>query len=160
MEYTPITWNADDAQFIESQQLTVAQIALMFGLHPSDLDASVGGSGLTYANRADNILERVAEAYTPVMLPIEQAWSRLIPGKNFVRGNVEALLRSTTMQRYEAHALAQQIGLETEDETRAIEGKPPAPKEDLQPPVANVLPIAPDTPALNSGPISTEVPNE
>jgi HK97 family phage portal protein len=145
MTFTPITWSADDAQFIQSQQLSVAQIALMFGLHPSDLDASIGGTGMTYANRQDNILERVTESYTPVMLPIEQAWSRLIPGKNFVKGNVEALLRSTTMQRYEAHKLAQEIGLETKDETREIEGKPPLPKQDppTPPPPLQLPPASP-----------------
>ena len=135
MDFTPITWSADDSQFIESQQFSVAQIALMFGLHPSDLDASIGGTGMTYSNRQDNALERITESYTPVMMPIEQAWSRLIPGRNFVRGNVEALLRSTTKERLEVHKLAQEIGLETEDETREIEGKPPAPKKDPPPAV-------------------------
>jgi len=149
MTYTPITWNADDAQFIEAQQLTVAQVALMFGLHPSDLDASIGGSGMTYANRSDNALERIVDAYTPVMLPIEQEWSRLVPGKNFVRGNPEAMLRSTTRERYELHGLAQQTGLETRDESRAAEGKPPLPP----PPPA---PTAPTAPALPAGPAVTD----
>lgn len=154
MSYTPITWNADDAQFIESQQFSVAMIALMFGLHPSDLDASIGGSGLTYANRQDNALERITESYTPVLLPIEQAWSGLIPGRNFVRGDVEALLRSTPKERLELHSLAQAIGLETVDETREAEGKPPAPEP---PPPPNLPPPEPHIPSAEPPPVEEEV---
>lgn len=134
--YTPVTWSADDAQFIETQQMTVAMIALMVGLHPNDLDATIGGSGSTYSNRQDDALQRIVDAYTPVMLPIEQEWSRLIPGKAFVRGNPEALLRSTTAQRYALRKVAQEIGIETPDESRAEEGKPALPKDTTPPPPA------------------------
>jgi HK97 family phage portal protein len=158
MNFTPIAWSADDSQFIQSQQFSVAQIALMFGLHPSDLDASIGGSGLTYANRADNTLERIAEAYMPVMLPIEQAWSRLIPGKNFVRGDPEELLRSTTRERYELHGLAQQTGIETVDESRAAEGKPPKPKPEPVAPLA-LNAASPDTP-VSQGQLPAATPTE
>lgn len=138
---TPLSWSADDAQFLETQQFSVAQAALMFGLRPEDLGATVGGSSLTYGNRTDDAIQRITDAYVPVMMPIEQAWSRLIPGRNFVRGNAEALLRSTTKERYEVHALAQQIGVETVDETRDIEGKP---KLDPEPEPPAVEPVSAD----------------
>ncbi len=126
MTYTPLTWSADDAQFLESQQFSIAKSALMFGLRPEDLGSSFGASkSMTYGNRTDDALQRIVDSYVPVMLPIEQAWSRLVPGRAFVRGNVEALLRSTTSERYDLHEKAQAIGLETVDETRDIEGKPP-----------------------------------
>lgn len=124
MSYTPITWSADDAQYIQSRQFSVAEIALMFGLRPSDLDSSIGGAGaLTYGNRQDDALQRITDSYMPYMLPVEQAWSDLLPGRLFVKGNVEALMRSTTKQRYEVHEIAQRIGLQTADETRQIEGR-------------------------------------
>jgi len=123
-KYTPIAWSAEDSQFIEAQQFSVAASALIFGIAPSLLDATIGGTGKTYGNRQADQLAAVTESYSPVMAPLEQAWSRLIPGRNFVRGNVEALLRSSTRERYELHELAQKIGLESVDETRDIEGKP------------------------------------
>jgi HK97 family phage portal protein len=138
MSYTPVSWSAEDAQFLESRQFSIAESALMFGLRPEDLGASIGGSSLTYANRTDDALQRITDSYVPVMLPFEQAWSRLIPGRNFVRGNVEALLRSTTRERYELHQLAQAIGVETVDESRELEAKPPLPPKDEQP----ALPVA------------------
>lgn len=138
MSYQPVTWNAQDAQWLESRQFSIAECALMFGLRPEDLGSSFGASSgaVTYGNRSDDALQRIVDAYTPVMLPFEQAWSRLIPGRNFVRGNVEALLRSTTEQRYNLHLLAQQAGLETVDESREIEGLPPLPSTPEPPPPA------------------------
>lgn len=132
MTYTPVSWSAADGQFLEGRQFSIAESALMFGLRPEDLGASIGsgsGTGHTYANRSDDSLQRITDSYVPVMLPFEQAWSRLIPGRNFVRGTVEALLRSTTRERYEIHALAKSIGVETVDESRALEGLPPLPPD-------------------------------
>jgi HK97 family phage portal protein len=135
MTYTPVSWSADDAQFIESRQFTVAETALMFGLRPEDLGAVIGtSSGTTYGNRTDDAVQRIVDAYTPVMVPFEQQWTRLLPGRQAARGNPEALLRSTTKERYEIHKLAQEIGLEDEDETRALNGKSPRPKADPPPP--------------------------
>lgn len=143
MTYTPITWSAEDAQFLESRQFSIAEAAIIFGLKPEDLGASFGAASGTesYGNRTDDAVQRITDAYMPVTLPIEQAWSRLIPGRNFVRGSAEALLRSTTRERYELRQLAQAIGLETVDESRAAEGKGPAPKPDPTPPA----PPAPTT---------------
>ncbi|MEP7114607.1 MAG: phage portal protein [Ilumatobacteraceae bacterium] len=144
MSYTPVTWSAQDAQWLESRTFSIAEAALMFGLRPEDLGSSFGASGaLTYGNRSDDALQRITDSYLPVMMPVEQPWSRLVPGRAYVRGNVEALLRSTTRERYELHQLAQGAGIETVDESRAIEGKPkldpppepPAPPPEMVPPV-------------------------
>lgn len=126
MSYTPIAWSAEDAQFLESRQFTIAECALMFGLRPEDVGASFAGSSgaQSYGNRTDDALQRIVDSYTPVMLPVEQAWSRLIPGRNFIRGDAEALLRSTPKDRLEVTQLRQAVGLETVDESRAAAGMP------------------------------------
>lgn len=123
MSFTPLSWSPEDLQFLAARQFSVAELAFAFNMRPSDLDASVGGSGLTYANRQDNAIEFLTHTLAPVMALIEAEWSDLLPGSSTVRGNPEALLRSTTRERYELHALAQQTGIETVSETRAIEGK-------------------------------------
>lgn len=125
MTYTPIQWNARDAEFLESRQFSIAETTLMFGLRPEDLGASfAGSSALTYGNRTDDALQRITDVYTPILYPVELPWSRrLLPPAVRMRGNPEALMRSTTRERYELHELAQRIGLETQEETRTIEGK-------------------------------------
>lgn len=126
MNYQPVTWSAEDAQFLEAQQFSVAQMALMFGLRPEDLGASVGGSSLSYANRQDDALQRITDSYVPVLQPIEEAWADLLPGRLTVKGNVEALLRSTTTQRFESYKLGREVGVYADDnEVREIEGRPP-----------------------------------
>jgi HK97 family phage portal protein len=116
MSITPLSWSPEDAEFIEAKRISIAEAALMCGLDPSDLSASIGaGSALTYANITERTLNRVAEAYSPWMQRIERAFSDLIPGRLRVRGRVEALLRTSTRERYELHQLAQAIGLETVD---------------------------------------------
>lgn len=132
MEYTPITWSADDAQFLESRQFSIAETCLMFGLRPETLGTSFGtASGSeSYGNRTDDALQTITDSYTPVMFPCEQAWSRLVPGRAFVRGSAEALLRSSTKERLETRKLAQEIGIETAEESRAFERRGPAPKAD------------------------------
>lgn len=126
MTYTPVTWSAQDAQWLESRQFSIAECALLFGLRPEDLGSSFGASSgaLSYGNRSDDAIQRIADAYAPVMLPIEQAWTRLLGDGRTVLGNPESLLRSTTRERYELRQLAQSIGLETPDESRAAEGRP------------------------------------
>lgn len=127
MNYTPITWSAKDAEFLESRQYSVAEAALMFGLRPEDIGASLGASSgaISYGNRAADTLQRITDSYTPIALPIELVWSwRLLPEGVSMRASAEALMRSTVRERYELHQLAQAIGLETPAETREAEGRP------------------------------------
>jgi hypothetical protein len=133
MTYVPVTWSAQDAQWLESRQFSIAECALMFGLRPEDLGSSFGASSgaMSYGNRTDDALQRITDAYMPVMLPIEQAWSRLIPGRPFVQGNPEALMRSTPTEQVQLTILRQQAGLETPDESRALAGKGPKPPDPI-----------------------------
>lgn len=150
MTYTPVTWSAQDAQWLESRTFSIAEAALMFGLRPEDLGSSFGAKGaLSYGNRTDDALQRITDSYLPVMMPVEQPWSRLVPGRAYVRGNVEALLRSTTRERYELHQVAQDAGIETVDESRAIEGKPKI--EPPAPPAPPPIPPVPMPAALPPG---------
>lgn len=125
MTYQPVDWSAEDAQFIEARQFSVAEMALIFGLRPEDLGATIGGSNTTYGNRTDDALQRITDAYMPVVVPIEEAFDDLLPEGMTIKANAEALLRSSTKERYEIHEIAQRIGLQTANETREIEGRAP-----------------------------------
>lgn len=135
MSYTPVSWSSRDAEFLESRQFSIAESALMFGLRPEDLGASLAGSSgaITYGNRSDDALQRITDAYTPIMLPIELTWSRLTPDGVRMRGAPEALLRSTTRERLELRELAQRIGVETRAESRAEERPGSSPITDPAP---------------------------
>lgn len=122
---TPLAWSPHDAEFAESRRISVAEAALMAGLAPSDLEASIGtGSGLTYANLTDRSLARIVQSFSPWMARFEQAWSDLLPPGQRVRGNPEALLRSTTRERFELFRIGKELGIYTPAELREIEHRP------------------------------------
>lgn len=127
MGITPLSWSPKDAMFIEATQMSVAEAALMCGLDPADLGASIGGSSMTYANLTDRQLSRILQSFAPWRTLVEEAWSDLLPGGNQFEGDPMALLRTSTKETYETHKLAQEIGVETPAETRELLGRPPAP---------------------------------
>lgn len=127
LSITPLSWSPEDAEFIEARRLSVAEAALMCGLDPSDLGASIGGSGLTYANLTDRQLARVLSSFMPWMRLIEESFSDQLPGRSFVRGSVEALLRSSTRERFETYEIGQRIGVYTTEELRELERRPSLP---------------------------------
>jgi HK97 family phage portal protein len=129
MKIEPLSWSPEDAQFIQARQLSIGECAYMFGLQPSDIGAVIasGGSTLTYENLSVRQLARLIDSYSPWVQRVERAWSRLTPGAMKVRGNPEALQRMSTKERYELRQLAQSIGIETPEESREAEHRPPAP---------------------------------
>lgn len=54
MDFTPISWSPSGAQYLDSAKLSVADIACMFNLDPTDLGATYGAS-MTYANREQRL---------------------------------------------------------------------------------------------------------
>lgn len=124
MKVEPIGWSNKDTEWIEGRKLSIAECALMCGLDPSDLSAAVGNTSLTYANLTQRQLSRISDSYAPWMNLVEQAWSDLIPGNNYVRGNAEALLRTSTAERYELHKVALEAGFMEVNEVRDIENLP------------------------------------
>jgi HK97 family phage portal protein len=121
-----LTWSPEDASFVSAVALSVAQAAMMVGLRPSDLEATVGGAGtLTYANLTDRQLSRLVECYAPVMNLIEEGLTDLLPEGQYVQGNPEALLRTSTRERFELIKLQKEIGLLTDDEARLLENRMP-----------------------------------
>lgn len=124
MVVTPVSWSPHDAQFVEARQISYAEAALMVGLRPEDIGASLGTS-MTYGNRSDDALQRITDGYAPWMARIEGPLSDLLGEGYEVRGNPEALLRTSTRERLEIRGLAQAIGVETKEESRTEEGRSP-----------------------------------
>jgi HK97 family phage portal protein len=148
MKVTPLSFSPEDSQFLEARQMSVAEVAFMFNLDPSDLGASVGGASLTYANLEQRQQQRVTDAYGPMMLRFEQAWSDLTPGGNAAKFCPEGLLRTDSKTRAEVHQLNIATGVELVDEARIAEGRPALTEEqkaERKPPPA-VVPTDPSAP--------------
>lgn len=164
-KFEPLSWSPLDAQFLESRQFTVAEIALIIGLAPSDLGAAIGGSSLTYSNIEQQQIARVTDSYGPPMRRFEQTWSDLIPADSYMRFKPENLFRTDAKTLAEVNQLNIASGVTDPAEARAEQGKKPLPKP---PPVAEKigpdgLPIPagpegiPGAPLLEAKPVSVKV---
>ncbi|MFC9846648.1 phage portal protein [Streptomyces sp. NPDC127595] len=127
MGYQPVHLNPADAQFLESQQFSITQIARMFGVPAGKLLAEVNGNSMTYTNLESANTDFVRDTLTSYLIEIEEALSDLIPRGSVVRFKVDALLRADKATRYATYSTALASGFMTVDEIRKEEGLPPMP---------------------------------
>lgn len=120
--YTPITINPKDAQWLEAQQFNTTQIARLFGIPAPLILAAVEGNAQTYSNVEQEWIAFTRFTLAAYMRAIEDALTELTPRGQTVKFNIEALLRTDTKARYEAHKLAIEMGLYTPEYARSIEG--------------------------------------
>lgn len=130
LKYTSVQSEPEKSQLHETQRWAVEQACRFFGVPPEMIGAASSGSSVTYANREQRALDFVTFGLTPWLVRIEQPWSALLPRGQFVRFNVDALLRSDTKARYESHAIAVRTGWRSINEIRALEDERPIPEGD------------------------------
>lgn len=98
------------AQFLQTQQWTAAQIAAqVYMVDPSDLGIPVGGTTLTYANLEQRNIRRVQVTFLPWIVRVEKALSSLLPSPQYVKLNVEGLLRADSQTRWGIYKTASEI---------------------------------------------------
>jgi len=124
LNYQPMYLNPRDSMFIESQAWNVQQVARLFGVPANMLLASVDGNSMTYTNMEQEQMAFVRYTLSQYIVEIESALSHLTTRGTMVKINVDSLLRSDTLTRYQAHAIAIASGWMTVDEVRAIEDLP------------------------------------
>jgi|694.fasta_scaffold19823_3 HK97 family phage portal protein len=124
LNYQPMYLNPRDSMFIESQAWNVQQVARLFGVPANMLLASVDGNSMTYTNMEQEQMAFVRYTLSQYIVEIESALSHLTTRGTMVKINVDSLLRSDTLTRYQAHKLAIESGWMTIDEVRAIEDMP------------------------------------
>ncbi|WP_157694631.1 MULTISPECIES: phage portal protein [unclassified Leifsonia] len=127
LNYTPLLLKPSDIQFLETQQYTTIQMARLIGAPASIMLVAVEGNSQTYANVEQEWIGYVRFGLMKPLREIEDALSELLPGRQRAKFNVDALLRTDTKTRYEAHGLSldPQRGWATVDEVRAIEQMAP-----------------------------------
>ena len=113
----------NQAQFLETLQLTANQTAAIFGLDPRDIGGSATES-LTYATDESRQLNR-ANNIRPYLVRFEDMIARLLPEKQFIRLNVEATLRTDTKTRVEVIGAQIKDGRLSVNEARALEDLAP-----------------------------------
>lgn len=125
-KYNPISIPPNEARFIETMQLTATQIAAIYGIPPEKIGGTSGHS-LTYANVEQQSIDFVQFTLLGWLTKLEDALSGLLPRGQYMKFNVDALIRVDIATRYEVYEKSRLIGKNNIDEIRAQEDEPPLP---------------------------------
>ena len=123
-ELQPLGVNAADARFLEAIKATATQIASVYRIPPEKIGGETGSS-MTYATTEQQSIDFLTHSLMPWLVRLESALSAVMPDTMFAKFNADAMIRTDTITRMQAHEIALRIGLETLDEGRAIEDRPP-----------------------------------
>lgn len=117
---------AEDAGFVTSTRLNATQVANIFGIPPEMIGGETGSS-MTYSTTEQQQIQFVTYTLRPWLIRLEAAFSALLPRPQYVKFNVDSMIRVDTKTRYEVHKIARDIGLNNIDELRTIEDREPLP---------------------------------
>lgn len=114
----------NQAQFLNTLQLTANQTAAIFGIDPREIGGSGAQGSITYVNDESKSLDRINNM-RPYMVRFENMVRRLLPDRQFVRLNVDATLRTDIKTRIEIEGQQLKDGRLSVNEIRAIEDREP-----------------------------------
>ena len=124
-EFKPLQLNAADSQLLESRRFNVEDIARLFRVPVSLLGHPVAGA-MSFASVEAQNLSFVQHSLRPLLERIEQALSPLLPERDgFIKFNLDALLRGTTLERFEAYTKGLREGFLSLNDVRSVEDLAP-----------------------------------
>lgn len=125
-EWKPISVSPEDAQFLGTRQAQNLDIAMLFGVPPhmlGQVDRTTSwGTGIEQQS-----LGFLRYTLSTWIHALEDAWSGMLPKPQNARFNVDALLRTSTLERFNIYLAARNAAILTPDEIRALENMPPLP---------------------------------
>ena len=123
--FKPLTLNAQDAQLLDTRRFNVEDIARLFRVPISLLGHPVAGA-MSFASVEAQNLSFVQHSLRPLLERLEQAFSTLLPESDgFIKFNLDALLRGTTLERYEAYTKGLREGFLSLNDVHAFEDMAP-----------------------------------
>jgi HK97 family phage portal protein len=123
--FKPLTLNAADAQLLEARRFNVEDIARIFRCPISLLGHPVAGA-MSFASVEAQNLSFVQHSLRPLLERLEQALSPLLPEPDgFIKFNLDALLRGTTLERFDAYTKGLREGFLSLNDVRAVEDLSP-----------------------------------
>jgi len=123
--FKPLTLNAADAQLLEARRFNVEDIARLFRVPVSLLGHPVAGA-MSFASVEAQNLSFVQHSLRPLLERLEQSLSALLPESDgFIKFNLDALLRGTTLERYEAYTKGLREGFLSLNDVRSVEDLSP-----------------------------------
>jgi HK97 family phage portal protein len=128
--YQQMAVQAEESQFLQTIKATATQIASIYRVSPEDIGGETGTS-LTYKTLTQDATKLQVRALNPWATKLADAISARRPGPQVAIFNLDATSKGDRTTRIAAHAAAMACGLETLDEARADENKPPLTPEQI-----------------------------
>ena len=137
-KFQKIGSDAEQAQMLQSRQFAVEEIARVFRVPPSMIGLNTPGA-MSYASVEHNAIQFVRYSLTPLIVAIEEAHNRLLPGDSFLRVNMDGLLRGDSATQAQVFSTAMQAGYMSVNDVRTIMDMRPVDGGDLpRVPLANI----------------------
>lgn len=134
--FKPMTVPNDQAQFIETAKLSVAEIARLYRVPPhliGDVERSTSwGTGIEQQG-----IGFVTYTLDPWLTRLEDSFNQLLPRGQFIKFNVNGLLRGDAAARSAYYQAMGQLKAIEINEIRALEDLPPLDGGDQPPPAPN-----------------------
>ena len=130
-EWTGLDVPTDDIRFLETIRAGATEIAAIYRVQPEDIGGESAGGSLTYSTLEMNQQNRNRRALLPWVRRFEAALTSVLPRPQYVKANMDALIRPDLMARMQAHEISLRTGMETLEEGRALEDKQPLSAEQI-----------------------------
>jgi HK97 family phage portal protein len=127
MTYMPITLSPEQAQFLQTRQFQIQEICRLYGV-PSHLLNDTSNSTSWGSGLEEQSIGFVRWTLSPWLERVEASLQRLLPGAangDFLKFNLDGLMRGNTTARYQAYSSALQNGWLSVNEVRAMEDRAP-----------------------------------
>lgn len=129
--FTPLAWDPEKLQLVESRKMSLGEIELVFGLPVGWLGGST--SSRQYSNIEQDAINLLKFTLGDHVTQFEQTFSLKYPRKTQVHGDLDFLLRSDTLTRYQAYAIGIDKKFLEVNEVREKEHRKPLPESKLNP---------------------------
>lgn len=123
-KFQKMTSDPQQSQLVESREFAVIEVARIFKIQPALLGVMQSGS-MSYASVEQQHIQFVTLTLRPYIAKIEEQYSRLLPGENFIRFNMEGLLRGDLSSRFAAYSQGIQAGFLSINDIRSLEDLAP-----------------------------------
>lgn len=134
VDFEPLYLKPSDLQWVEVQKFDAIQQCRLLAAPASIMLIGLEGNSQTYQNVEQDWIGYTRYGLMSLLLPIEEELTELAPANTIVKFNTDALLRTDTLTRYQAHAIA--LGGKpflTQEEVRHIEDRDSVNLDQLNP---------------------------
>ena len=130
-DYTKLSVTPDEAKFLDTIRATATTIATIFRVPPDDIGGDAAASR-TYGNREADAERFNARTLLPHCVRYEQAIGELLSPGEFLKCNLDALVRPSLLDRSRANTENLRNGTLTLPEARAQEDRPPLSAQEIE----------------------------